>query len=714
MSNDDKSTITINLFIIGDEGVGKKTFISRLNTMPCTKQNKNKYKPKEEKKQKNASESEDEKPKKKEPIYIPPPSSNQLEYKLGNIILRIQGFIIDGATQCRIDEDVSSDDEDDEIVHEYHIKFSMTKKCILNYLKMLNNNDKNINETIFLFMYDLSDFTTFERMMLYYDSLNRKFKLNENKVKCFIMGNKSEKKMLLNKEDNEKMNSFFKLDSNFKKFEISNKLHFNFSKFLNELIENCIDMNYDKEKLKSILENKFTFNKAKRNGMEVENDNPGPNKYNTNIYEFTSIEERNDILNDKKKKFNTKIFVNKQGPLFYINKKEEDRKLKNNEFEEQTRKVSQSQQFKSKTEGNLNNETNKKISYTMGGVPCKYNLKGERLKLIEKRNKEYLDSFGDNILSSINQPFNIKNKDDKYFEDIKNRRYEYQQNLYEERKNKMGKFLKLREENYEKLNKEYLLKSQNYKDRYKEYDEQKSKQRFLDIVYGNNSKFINRSNTHSEINNMIKKENEKKYIPPQLYDTRGNLLNPKKGIIILGKRKYKDIEINNAPLISFKSDFDKIVNNKKESSGTFVERYRDKILKTIPEKEEKQFDEDKFKKYEENKLTSERQELINQFLQICKDRKERHKELMKSIKEEEEEYHKILFQQYYKNNTEEIENYPPPINYNQIEEKSPSYTIKGRYEKKNRIDNNNNQNMNYFQLMENKLKLIMIIYLIQI
>ena len=380
MSNDDKSTITINLFIIGDEGVGKKTFISRLNTMPCSKLNKNKYKLKEEKKQKNDSESEDEKPKKKETIYIPPPSSNQLEYKLGNIILRIQGFIIDGATQCRIDEDVSSDDEDDEIVHEYHIKFSMTKKCILNDLKMLNNNDKNINETIFLFMYDLSDFTTFERMMLYYDSLNRKFKLNENKVKCFIMGNKSEKKMLLNKEDNEKMNSFFKLDSNFKKFEISNKLHFNFSKFLNELIENCIDMNYDKEKLKSILENKFTFNKAKRNGMEVENDNPGPNKYNTNIYEFTSIEERNDILNDKKKKFNTKIFVNKQGPLFYINKKEEDRKLKNNEFEEQTRKVSQSQQFKSKTEGNLNNETNKKISYTMGGVPCKYNLKGERLK----------------------------------------------------------------------------------------------------------------------------------------------------------------------------------------------------------------------------------------------------------------------------------------------------------------------------------------------
>ncbi len=91
MSTDNKSTITINLFIIGYEGVDKKNFISLLNTMPCTKQNKNKnkYKPKEEKKQKNDSESEDEKPKKKGAIYIPPPSSNQLEYKLGNVILTI-------------------------------------------------------------------------------------------------------------------------------------------------------------------------------------------------------------------------------------------------------------------------------------------------------------------------------------------------------------------------------------------------------------------------------------------------------------------------------------------------------------------------------------------------------------------------------------------------------------------------------------------------
>ena len=704
MSNEDKNLITINLFVIGDEGVGKKTFISRINSMSCTHshKNKNKFKPKEEKKPKKEEEedeNQDEIPKKKEPIYIPPPSSNQLEFKLGSITLTLQAFIIDGATECKIDEDVSSDDDDEEIVHEYHIKFSMTKRCILNYLRMLqSDNEKNINEDIFLFMYDLSDFTTFERMMLYYDSLNRKFKLNENKAKCIIIGNKSEKKMLYSKEDNEKIASFFKLDSNFKKFEISNKLHFNFSKFLNELIEGCVqgDVVYDKDKLKKILENKFTFNKAKRVGMETENDIPGPNQYNTDIYEFSSIEERNDILNDKKKRFTNKIFVNKQGPLFYTNKKEEERKK--NEFEENKRKASKRSQFKSKTENNLNGN-NAKNSYTMGGAPCKYNFKEERLKLIEKRNKEYMDAFGDNVLSSINQPFTLKNRDQKYFDEISNRRYQYQQNLLDERKNKMEKFLEMRDKNYEKLNQEYLAKSQNYKDRYKEYDEQKAKQRFLDVVYGNNSKFIARSNNHTEIKEMIKKENEKKYVPPQLYDIRGSLLNPKKGAIILGKRKYKDKEINNAPFVVAKSDFDKIVEKQKEFSNGYAPRYRDHVLKNIPEKPEKVFDEEKFERFKENQKLSERNERLQRFIDYSKARKERHDELMKSIKEEEDEFHKLLFRQYYKNNAEEMENYPPPVNYNQVEEKAPAFSIKGRHDhKKIRHDNSNNVNMNYFSI----------------
>ena len=117
MSKEEKNTITINLLVIGDENIGKKTFISRLNKMPCTisHKSKNKFKTKTEKKEEK-KEDDDEKEineemiREKEPIYIPPPSSNQLEYKLGSTILTIQAFIIDGATKVQINEDISSDE----------------------------------------------------------------------------------------------------------------------------------------------------------------------------------------------------------------------------------------------------------------------------------------------------------------------------------------------------------------------------------------------------------------------------------------------------------------------------------------------------------------------------------------------------------------------------------------------------------------------------
>ena len=703
MSNDDQKTITINLLVIGDEGVGKKSFISRLNTMPCTHSyaNRNKFKPKEEKKQKkeeDEEENQDEVPKKKEPVYIPPPSSNQLEFKLGSTILTIQAYIIDGATQCKIDEDLSSDDEDEEIFHEYHIKFSMSKKCILNYLRMFaeNNNDKNTNEDIFLFMYDLSDFTTFERMMLYYDSLNKRFKLHENKAKCVIIGNKSEKKMLLTKEDTEKMDSFFNLDESFKKFEISNKLHFNFSKFLGEFIENIVDEPYDKDKLKQILVNKFSFNKAKRNLIQVETDVPGPNKYYTNVYAFYSMEERNEILNTKKKRFNDKIFVNKRGPLFYSNKKDEERRIRNSEYE--GHKKPGTSQIQTKIENNFVNG-NKGKGATFGEAPTKYNLKSERTKRIDERNKEYLDAFGENILTSIGLPYTLK-REDNYLDGCHNRKYQYQQNLLEQRKTKMGKYLELRDKNYEKLNQELIAKSQAYKDKYVEYDEKKSKQRYLDMIYSNNAKILENINSHTEINALLKKEAEEKNLP-KMYDVRGNLFNPKKGAIILGKRKYKEKENNNAPYMQLKTDFDYITQHSKQYSIGYSPRYKDEVLKHIPQQTEKVFDESKFERFKENREKSEKKANTEQFLSDCRLRKARHDDLMKAIKDDAKTYHESLLMKYYSKNPQDMEK-PPEINYSLVEESAPQYTLKGRHEKKPKQEIRENKD-SYFDLNGKKI-----------
>ena len=61
MSKEEKNTITINLLLIGDENVGKKTFISRLNSMPCTisHKSKNKFETKTEKKEEKKEDDEE-------------------------------------------------------------------------------------------------------------------------------------------------------------------------------------------------------------------------------------------------------------------------------------------------------------------------------------------------------------------------------------------------------------------------------------------------------------------------------------------------------------------------------------------------------------------------------------------------------------------------------------------------------------------------------
>ena len=47
--------------------------------------------------------------------------------------------------------------------------------------------------------------------MLFYESINRKFKLSENQIKSYLIGNKNDKKIILNKQENEKLNEFIKL-----------------------------------------------------------------------------------------------------------------------------------------------------------------------------------------------------------------------------------------------------------------------------------------------------------------------------------------------------------------------------------------------------------------------------------------------------------------------------------------------------------------------
>ena len=675
MSGEDDSGVQIKLFLIGGDGVGKSSFIDKINSLNCSKSHP-------------TTNNENS-----------PITSNTKEYNCNGFKIFIQGFIVEGPVEMKNENDFSSSDEDEVIREEYHIKFSPTKKSII---KFISSNNSNLPaENVFVFFYDLSDFNSIEKLMLFYESINRKFKLSENQIKSILIGNKNDKKIILNKSESEKLNEFINLGNfNKNKYEISTKLSFNFNLFFDNFISQILkDYKYDTKKFTNILYHSQNFDKAERKGVFEKNDNPGPDQYNTNVYSFDSMEQRNELLNDKSKKFNCKIFVNKISPIFshegMKEKKDEEKiKLKKNYMETNFQKAAEF-------------VVNSGKGASMGGSKGdnKYNFLLERKKLNEKKNKEYLDSFGDNILSSLGMGFPKKIKDENYFKDCENRRYNFNKELNNERNTRFNKYLSLNLENKEKLNQDFLLKSQKLKEKFECEDlekfKEKNKQHFLEVVYGGNSGHMNNLNTKLKQIEKEKKKNLKKLSDNEkLYDIRGDLLNPKKGVTILGKPVYKEKDTNNAEFHYIKTDFEKIAENKKDYSYGYSPRYYTEDnkynLKRLEEekKKEKQFDESKWEKFRYNReRNNERQRNINNFLNDCHERFDRHNQIIKEIKENEERTQKELLEYYYNNSN--------GINYSQVETSSPKYSLKGRNEKKNIRTENNNSNMNYFSVNNN-------------
>jgi len=675
MSGEEESGVQIKLLLIGGDGVGKSSFIDKINSLNCSKSHP-------------TTNNENS-----------PITSNTKEYNCNGFKIFIQGFIVEGPVEMKNENDFSSSDEDEEIREEYHIKFSPTKKSII---KFISSNNSNLpTENIFVFFYDLSDFNSIERLLLFYESINRKFKLNENQIKSFLIGNKNDKKIILNKSESEKLNEFIKLGNfNKNKYEISTKLSFNFNLFFDNFISQILkDYNYDSKKFTNILYHSQNFDKAERKGIFVKNDNPGPDQYNTNVYSFDTMEQRNEMLNDKSKKFNCKIFVNKISPIFShdgMKEKKEDEKIK-------LKKNTMETNFQKAAEFVVNSGKGACMSGSKGDK--NYNFLLERKKLNEKKNKEYLDSFGDNILSTLGMGFQKKVKDENYFKDCENRRYKLNEDLKKERKNQFNKYLSLNLEHKEKLNQDFLLKSQKLKEKFEcddlEKFKEKNKQHFLEVVYGGNADHMNNLNSKlKEIEKEKKKKLKKLSDNEKLYDIRGNLLNPNKGVTILGKPVYKEKDTNNADFHYIKTDFEKIAENKKDYSYGYSPRYYNEDnkynLKRLEEekKKEKKFDENKWEKFKYNReRNNERQRNINNFLNECHERFERHNQIMKEFKKNEDEIQKEIWKNYYNN--------PTDINYSQVETSSPKYSLKGRNEKKNIRTENNNSNMNYFSVNNN-------------
>ena len=527
--------------------------------------------------------------------------------------------------------------------------------------------------------------------MLYFNKINNKYditNINDNYIIC-IIGNKKDKKISFDKEQEKKYNEFIKqINNNLFIYEISTKPFFNFNKFFNDFFFETLNHYHEKlfneynfkKNFEKITLNKFTFPKAAREIIDPTRDNPGPG-YDLNIYGYSTAKELKEAFNDKRKRFNKKIFSNKQGPIISKSKSIKDLMEKDKGF----------MPFIIQSKGGVLNKSPK--GYSFGLVKGKLDLIKSRKNMFLERNKDLKDTLeGDCTLYNYNQEY--KSKDEEYFHNVIQRKNQIFSKRNNENQSKYEKNLEINANNLkaieakkeEKKNfiitKLKLFKSSSSPNLLVSSltDENKAekdfnKQRFCDVVYPKNKEHMKH---YTKKRNYITKHKQYSETPgPNAYDIRTNLLDPNKGPFILEKRKIYEYPRDDPSYPDFKDQFE-IIAEKGEKYGKKEKFYRPRFQEIVREKDPGPYhDQEIWKKWQKNKEKLERAGRIKDFIDYRKQKLNDHNENMIKINEEKKQIEEISRAILIKKGYEDPA-ILKDINYSLVEESSPKYTIKGK------------------------------------
>ena len=637
---------------------------------------------------------------------------------LDKIVIKI--FCIPKAEKRPPDFIPRDEDEEYELEKEHNISFDGIRDDLSNKLSLKDTciiseklNDFNVSVfTLFIFLYDMSNFYSFESLILYYSKITKMFRFNEEEnFKACIIGNKKDKKVVMEADQLSVFNEFLK-NTNLKKFEMSTKPFFVFDKFFIEFffqMFSIFEQNETAAKDKLFLNKDFiqnfeklvksrpNFCRQKRADLNKVDQVPGP-EYDLNCFGYNSPEEMKLVFSDKKSRFNKKIFANKSGPIFH-----EDKSLKHMLPKDKDKNI-----INMEIKGGL---YNKPISgYSFGILNGKLNLLQKRKEL---RNQRSIN-FNENIDRYNNSPIHDaplkQSRDEEYFENALKKKILYKQNLIQERQLKMNKILHIHNENLKKIEEEkkiknkklilqksfstpnLLLNSANNISPFEEMTKEKErsiiKQRYHDAIYSKNHINLEKYNKQlSKIRLMSSMQLEPE---PYFIDIRENMLNPSKGIKMHEEfklsRKRKDLEPHPQYRL-IKDDFDKIVESGEKKIFNLKDN-EDEIIRKIKREEKINQEEQKYLENLEKKEEKRNKWILNKEESIALKKKQlqelsvekflKHQKLL----EQEEDKKRIIadlrrdisIQKGY-GDPYEIN----PINYSQIEESSPKYSIKGRY-----------------------------------
>lgn len=648
----------IRFYLIGPPQVGKKSLRKRIQTLPSTQA---------------LSIQPSSSCPKQESITQEDRSYIVQKYDIGSTKLFIRLFIIPEAEQIDKDYDPDEDNSDAELAQEYKIIFKTAKKAIKSFMHLPSFSSNNLLiKHVFLFTHDLSNPSSFDQLKIYYSKLAEylQFKDHTDYIRIFL-GNKCEKKAVLDGKQR-KTNNDFLSNNALTNYELSIKLWFNFNDFYIILLSHVLNESYtnynqDKiDKLKALICSKQSFPKAERKWFQIEK-SPGPGDYYSNIYRYDSMKEMKDCFVNQSTRFNKKIFVNKIGIVFdkddVNNKKKEDKRTESNVM------------FVNSSEINKKLMLNP-IGYSLGLKPGKLNLRKNRLEKSRERSAELRRSFEEKVSNlSYNDKLSKINNED-YFDSIQYRKKEFYNSKLSNRKDRLETYSKLQLANNKRIRSVQTKKiNAMIKESNKEFDIEKMKQRYKDIIYGNNSVNLKKSE------DMIAKSKKRLKINnqgPHMYDIRGSSVNLHKGFSIKGKSHIPIIRDNTTPqLVYLKTDFDVIAEKKNNNKPSFNERFKQLETITINNGETMK---EKFKKWNENKKESEGYKAYLDFQEYRKINKINQDFNYQELRKEEQDRNQEILAKSLKANSEgELVPFNEIV-YTQVEEKSPCVSSISFYE----------------------------------
>ena len=603
----------------------------------------------------------------------------------------------------------NSEDENHEN-NDFEKKYNKSIKGLINeIMQIISIPAKNIYDKInflFLFCFDLSNFNTFKDIHIYFNELNHKFNICDN-FNMALIGNKKDVKKILSGEQKNILESFIN-NVNIKYYEISSLLYFNFENFFEKLIfdifENNTHYNYNskefKEKFHIIINERPHFSKSQRT-LNPKDIFPGPNQYDNNPYEYPLSKKTILNLFKTKNKYNKKIFINKNGPLYpkIINGKN---KKKENEFDENIyknfKKNSSIEESKTKSI-TIDTQINKNIAYFLEHYSRKpgysftgyhksnsFNLRKNRRKINVEKIKEMTEALGNEISLNIT---NKKLKKIKSFD--KRNAYSLKRDLFKKR-----------------LESEELLRERHYNIKLKNESLENEKiNKIIEKEKKYSKKYLQKKKEIYRAKlNYFKKElktslsmKEKKYNKEpkaKFYDAISSIsLN--KGFTFGVKPENKELKLIYADYPYLLDDFEKIV--KKNQSKKEIKTYSDRFPKYRTEEvgDSREDMEIKQKNYElkRKKLKSN---ALTEFFNTIKQHKKANLLKKKKIKEKEDEKYNNLYNSKY---------FLTEIQYSQVETSFPKYSIRGKLDLNKNIDREN-KNLEFFDidgfLENNKIK----------